>query len=69
MVRRRIDVLTAGGRSGGLARTFRVTNLLKQATVESFVAGRAMGNSPRAGRDRATVTVLISISLVTKDST
>jgi hypothetical protein len=35
----------------------------------SFAAARAMGNSSRAGLDLALVTGLISISLVTKDST
>ena len=47
----------------------RVINLAKYIMVESFMAARAAGRSPRAERDRATLTVLISISLVTKDST
>jgi hypothetical protein len=54
------------------AREISMTDSAKQTkpAVISFAKGRALLNSSRAGRELATVTVLISILLVvTKDST
>jgi len=68
--RQRIELVRRGSKAMA-ARQIGMTDSTKQtmSAVVSTVAARALVNIPRAGRDLATVTLLISISLiVTKDS-